>query len=95
MDYVKTTTEGYTPQDNELCIAKYENEYFRRVCLKSDYSETSSQILFVDYGNLEVVEHKDVRPMLKDFMEPNRLMTLCLIGMIEFCSYSSSSHKYH
>lgn len=58
MDYVKTTTGGYTPQDNELCIAKYENEY--------------------DCGNLEVVEHKDIGPMLKDFMEPNRLTTLCL-----------------
>ena len=49
--------------------------------LSSHYIPDKSQILFVDYGNTEIVKHTNIRAMKEEFMNHEKLTTLCLIGM--------------
>ncbi|XP_077271610.1 vreteno [Temnothorax americanus] len=72
-------TEYYIPRVNELCLALYEEAWYRAVCLNPKESHTTSEILFIDYGNTESVEHKNIRLMPKDFIVPKTLGNFCII----------------
>ncbi|XP_071557115.1 uncharacterized protein Vret isoform X2 [Temnothorax nylanderi] len=72
-------TEYYIPRVNELCLALYEEAWYRAVCLNPKESHTTSQISFIDWGNTESVEHKNIRLMPKDFIVPKVLANFCTI----------------
>ncbi|XP_071635871.1 uncharacterized protein Vret isoform X1 [Temnothorax longispinosus] len=72
-------TEYYIPRVNELCLALYEEAWYRAVCLNPKESHTTSEILFIDWGNTESVEHKNIRLMPKDFIVPKPLGIFCTI----------------
>ena len=43
-----------------------------------DFSN-SCEVLFLDYGNLETVEYKNIRRMVRDFVNTPTLMSFCSI----------------
>ncbi|OAD62691.1 Tudor domain-containing protein 1 [Eufriesea mexicana] len=69
----------YIPRDNELCLAFYKEGWYRAVCVQYNYKSTISAVFFVDYGNTEFVEHKNIRLMPKDFMSPHAVASICNI----------------
>ncbi|KAK9296207.1 hypothetical protein QLX08_009706 [Tetragonisca angustula] len=73
------TTDYYIPRKSELCLALYGDKWYRGVCLSPRYSSTTSIVFFVDFGNTEIVNHKDIRLMPKDFITPCALANICNI----------------
>ena len=71
------TNNHYIPRGSELCLALYADEWYRGVCLSPRHSPTTSIIFFVDFGNTEIVNHKDIRLMPKDFITPCALANIC------------------
>ncbi|XP_031847510.1 vreteno isoform X2 [Nomia melanderi] len=69
----------YIPREKELCLALFDNGWYRAVCLRRTETPTASDIFFVDFGNIEVVAHTDIRLMPKDFLTPNALASICKI----------------
>ncbi|XP_012539479.1 uncharacterized protein LOC105838453 isoform X2 [Monomorium pharaonis] len=69
--------EYYIPRQHELCLALYEGMWYRAACIDPKESYTTAQILFLDYGNIESVEHKNIRLMPKDFVTPSAVANLC------------------
>ncbi|XP_014470836.1 PREDICTED: uncharacterized protein LOC106742425 isoform X2 [Dinoponera quadriceps] len=72
-------TEYYIPRKQELCVALYEGGWYRALCLVPRASQNTSEICFIDYGNVEEVEHKNVRLMPESFIKPQALANLCEI----------------
>lgn len=72
-------TEYYIPRTEELCLALYHEEWYRAACLNPKESHQTSQILFIDYGNIESVEHKNIRLMPKDFITPAAIANMCTV----------------
>ncbi|XP_034948713.1 uncharacterized protein [Chelonus insularis] len=70
-------SEFYIPRNNELCIAKYENEWYRGCCIKPSLTPDSAEIYFLDYGNIAEVKHQDLRMMKDDFLKPSALGLIC------------------
>ncbi|XP_018341604.1 PREDICTED: uncharacterized protein LOC108748097 isoform X2 [Trachymyrmex septentrionalis] len=69
--------EYYIPRTQELCLALYGGIWYRAVCLNPKESHRTAQIFFIDYGNVELVEHKDIRLMPKDFILPQAFANMC------------------
>lgn len=72
-------TEYYIPRALELCLALYDGAWYRAACFNPKESHTTSQIYFIDYGNIESVEHKNIRLMPKDFIVPAALANMCTV----------------
>ncbi|XP_011703601.1 PREDICTED: LOW QUALITY PROTEIN: tudor domain-containing protein 1-like [Wasmannia auropunctata] len=90
------TTEYYIPRTNELCLALFEEAWYRATCLNPKESNTTSTILFIDYGNIESVKHQNIRLMPKDFIEPAALANMCTIvnlGPVKNGQYSEAIRK--
>ncbi|KAJ8686791.1 hypothetical protein QAD02_022585 [Eretmocerus hayati] len=75
--YVETVTDHYIPREDELCIAKYQDEFYRALCIDPSASPTESRVYFIDYGNTEVVNHKDIRMFTEDFASLGSYGTVC------------------
>lgn len=69
----------YIPRDTELCLAFYDGGWYRAICISRSYTPTTSAVFFVDFGNTEFIDHKDIRLMPKDFMSPYALANICNI----------------
>lgn len=73
------STEYYIPRARELCIALYQGLWYRAVCWNPKESDTTSEVFFVDYGNTESVEHKNIRLMPKDFITSDATASVCTV----------------
>lgn len=69
--------EYYIPRDKELCLAAYLNGWYRAACITRNHTSTSSAIFFIDFGNTEIVSHKNIRRMPKDFITPDAMANIC------------------
>ncbi|KAJ8670112.1 hypothetical protein QAD02_001371, partial [Eretmocerus hayati] len=65
--YVATTKDQYIPKEDELCIAKFGNEFHRTLCIKSAVTNTHSLLYFLDYGNTQYIHHRDIRIFAREF----------------------------
>uniref|UniRef100_A0A1B0AGF4 Tudor domain-containing protein 1 n=1 Tax=Glossina pallidipes TaxID=7398 RepID=A0A1B0AGF4_GLOPL len=65
------STARYTPQLNELCIAKYnvDDAWYRGCCLKV-HGRGEAFIMFIDYNSIECVEVENIRPYPLQFTYP-------------------------
>ncbi|XP_012142298.2 vreteno [Megachile rotundata] len=72
-------SEYYIPREKELCLALYEGEWYRATCISRSETITTSSVFFIDYGNVENVDHKNIRLMPKDFITPDALASICNI----------------
>lgn len=72
-------TDYYIPRRNELCLSLYNNNWYRAVCLSPTELKDKSIVFYIDYGNCEEVLHKDIRPMIQDFLIPSALANMCTI----------------
>lgn len=62
-EYGNRNHEVYAPKPYELCIVKFEEEWNRAI-----YCE--SKFLFIDWGNMEVIDERDVRRFPKELNDP-------------------------
>ncbi|XP_076295850.1 vreteno [Lasioglossum baleicum] len=69
----------YIPRETELCLVHYDDAWNRAICCRRTETVGSSSVFFVDYGSLEIVPHKDIRLMPKDFLTPNAIANICNI----------------
>ncbi|KAL0099788.1 hypothetical protein PUN28_019894 [Cardiocondyla obscurior] len=69
----------YIPRVSELCIALYEGGWYRAACIDPKETPTTATIFFIDFGNVESVEHKNIRLMPKDFIVPAAFASLCSV----------------
>ncbi|KAL6432088.1 hypothetical protein ACFW04_006662 [Cataglyphis niger] len=72
-------TEYYIPREQELCLALYQNEWYRAACLNPKKSYTTAEVFYLDYGNIETVEHRNIRLMPKDFITPEAMSNICTV----------------
>lgn len=72
-------TEYYIPREQELCLALYQNEWYRAACLDPKKSYTTAEVFYIDYGNIETVEHRNIRLMPKDFITPEAMSNICTV----------------
>ncbi|XP_067126262.1 LOW QUALITY PROTEIN: tudor domain-containing protein 15-like [Centruroides vittatus] len=76
--------ENYHPKCGELCLAKYsvDNLWYRAVLL--EVVDEKLQLLFVDYGNIEIVNYEDTRRMKLQFVKmPVQAIHCKLSGLAE------------
>lgn len=73
------SSDYYIPREKELCLALYEDEWYRATCLCRSETLTTSSVFFIDFGTIESVDHKNIRLMPKDFMVPDALASICTI----------------
>ncbi|KYM94453.1 hypothetical protein ALC62_14896 [Cyphomyrmex costatus] len=69
----------YLPRKEELCVALYDGAWYRAACLNPKKSYMTAEIFFIDYGNIEIVEHKNIRLMPKDFILPEAFASICSV----------------
>uniref|UniRef100_A0A1A9WR44 Tudor domain-containing protein 1 n=1 Tax=Glossina brevipalpis TaxID=37001 RepID=A0A1A9WR44_9MUSC len=76
----------YTPQINELCIAKYSicDEWYRGCCLELDDGHAS--VMFIDYGNTARVVFDNIRPYPLQFTYPIYTCECEIRGLPEKCN---------
>jgi len=60
-------------------LALYEGIWYRAVCLIPEVIKGVAEIFFIDYGNAESVEHKNIRLIPEDFIEPAAMANMCTI----------------
>ncbi|CAL7938047.1 unnamed protein product [Xylocopa violacea] len=72
-------SDSYIPRERELCLALYEGSWYRAVSIRRSYTPTTSAVFFLDFGNTEFVEHKNIRLMPKNFISPKALASVCNI----------------
>ncbi|XP_032669551.1 uncharacterized protein LOC116843316 isoform X1 [Odontomachus brunneus] len=72
-------TEYYIPRKQELCLALYDGTWYRALCLDPHGSSTECEIFFIDYGNVDIVEHKNVRQMPETFIRPAAMANICSV----------------
>lgn len=72
-------TEYYIPRKLELCLALFQNEWYRALCIDPKKSCTTAEVIYIDYGNIELVEHRNIRLMPKDFITPAALANMCTV----------------
>lgn len=70
-------TPHYIPRNNELCIAKFDDGWYRGVCINPSFGPDTAEIYFVDYGNIAITKHEDIRKMTKDYLQPPALGVIC------------------
>ncbi|XP_015176240.1 PREDICTED: MATH and LRR domain-containing protein PFE0570w-like [Polistes dominula] len=86
------STEYYIPRLHELCLALFQDNWYRALCLSVDESKDTVTLFYIDYGNCEEVLYENVRPMTSDFLKPCYLANMCNIvnllpeENIELCS---------
>jgi hypothetical protein len=49
------------------------------MCLIPEITKGVAKIFFIDYGNAEPVEHKNIRLISEDFIEPAAMASMCTI----------------
>lgn len=69
----------YIPREKELCLVRFEDKWYRGACIVRNKTQSTSFVFFVDCGNFQQIDHKDIRVMTKDFMAPDALACLCTI----------------
>ena len=64
-----STARGFSqpPNPGDVCLAKYDQEWFRAQVLRQ-ISRDRFEILFIDFGNKEVVSLGLMKPMLDEFL---------------------------
>ncbi|XP_015590416.1 uncharacterized protein LOC107265461 isoform X2 [Cephus cinctus] len=77
--HCQAVQEPYIPRKNELCLAMYDNNWYRALCVDPLVTPNTILVFYVDFGNSEYVEHKNIRPMVKDFMTPPALINICTV----------------
>ncbi|XP_029160516.1 tudor domain-containing protein 1-like isoform X2 [Nylanderia fulva] len=78
MEYCEKT-EHYIPRQNELCLALYQGTWYRAICINPNQSQTTAEVIYIDYGNQESVEHKNIRLIPKDFLTPSAMANMCKV----------------
>ncbi|CAK9795242.1 Protein vreteno [Anthophora plagiata] len=73
------TSDCYIPRKKELCLAFYKDGWYRAACLCRSSTATTCKVFFIDYGNTEDVNHKDIRLMPREFVTPSALANICNI----------------
>ncbi|XP_068114108.1 tudor domain-containing protein 1 isoform X2 [Hyperolius riggenbachi] len=64
-DYLK---KAYEPSVGEICVAKYAQDqlWYRAVVCSTEIMSKTAQVLYLDFGNKEVVSFSDLQPVHKD-----------------------------
>lgn len=77
--YVETsdTIKKYLPRLEEICLAYHDSEkqWYRAECIKI-LNPNCVEVLFIDYGNMKIVNIFNVRKIVPEFMEP-AIMHFC------------------
>ncbi|XP_078032820.1 vreteno [Augochlora pura] len=84
-------SEHYIPRDNELCIAFYNDTWYRAACANRSETPTASLIFFIDGGFIKTVAHENLRHMPKDFLTPEALANVCTIKNLDPTNFKNSA----
>lgn len=68
---------------NEYCMVRYQNRWYRGVCVEIAYDGFAT-VDFIDYGNLQLIEVVDVRPIPECLRFPLlTIIAVCFPEMID------------
>ncbi|KAK9693849.1 Tudor domain [Popillia japonica] len=78
--YTDTNTEPYSPILDELCLAKYEDEWYRAKIKSVNTALEEYDVYYIDYGNTATVPSMEIREMPKDFA--SKVPALAVLGYL-------------
>ena len=86
-NYVAAVGDNYlgaAPIPNHLCIAKSveDEQWYRAVCYKQ-LGDDLYELMFVDYGNAEIVPRKNIMHMAEEIMKTPLLASHCVLEGFE------------
>ncbi|KAK4884560.1 hypothetical protein RN001_000831 [Aquatica leii] len=82
-EYIQTDKVAYEPELYEVCLVKFEDEWYRAAVLKINENKTYS-VFYVDYGNSHVVTTNDIRKLPEELKRIRGLAILCTLeGVIK------------
>ncbi|GAA5853221.1 hypothetical protein JCM3766R1_000199 [Sporobolomyces carnicolor] len=63
------TPSGFTPRSGELISAKFsaDGQWYRAKVRKSNPGKKEAEVVYIDYGNSEVVPYSNLRPLASQF----------------------------
>lgn len=68
---------------NEYCMVRFQNRWYRGVCVEIAYDGFAT-VDFIDYGNLQLIEVVDVRPIPECLRFPLlTIIAVCFPDMID------------
>ncbi|XP_034243788.1 uncharacterized protein LOC117646742 [Thrips palmi] len=72
--------QPFRPQANELCIAKWSDDaWYRAVCLEPA-GDDKFNILFLEYGNSDIIPFPNFRPFTEEFLKYPALSSPCVLA---------------
>ena len=85
---------GAAPIPNHLCIAKSmdDEQWYRAVCCK-ELGEDMYELMFVDFGNVENIERKNIMHMAEEIMKTPLLANHCVLEGFEDAKKSDIYQK--
>lgn len=86
-NYVAAVGDNYlgaAPIPNHLCIAKSveDEQWYRAVCYKQ-LGDDMYELMFVDYGNVEIIPRKNIMHMAEEIMKTPLLASHCVLEGFE------------
>merc|ERR1719328_946830 len=96
-NYVAAVGDNYlgaAPIPNHLCIAKSveDEQWYRAVCYKQ-LGDDMYELMFVDYGNVEIIPRKNIMHMAEEIMKTPLLASHCVLEGFEDQSKSDLYKK--
>ncbi|KAI4200934.1 MAG: hypothetical protein LQ350_003620 [Teloschistes chrysophthalmus] len=85
------------PNTGEIVAAKFsdDNEWYRARVRRNDREAKTSKVLFIDYGNSESVDWKDIRPLgPQDRFGTGKLKAQAVDAMLSFCQFPTVKPEY-
>lgn len=76
-EYCNQMKEHYIPRVDELCLAPFDGQWFRAVCLETNTTPITSTVNFIDFGNVEEIPHRSLRLITKDFVTAKTMANIC------------------
>lgn len=84
--------EVYMPESGELCLVKWENEWYRAINYEPKFC-------FIDFGFFEYIEDRNIRRFPNEFLEPCHAITCSINGfesqMIEELEKTLAPYSVH
>ncbi|KAL8725023.1 MAG: hypothetical protein Q9166_007622 [cf. Caloplaca sp. 2 TL-2023] len=92
--YSSTST---APKTGEILAAKFseDGEWYRARIRRNDRDAKTSEVLFIDYGNSEMVAWKDIRPLgPAEKFGTNKLKAQAVDAQLSFCQFPTGNREY-
>lgn len=92
-----SSSSATAPKTGEILAAKFseDGEWYRARIRRNDREAKTSEVLFIDYGNSEMIPWKDIRPLgPADKFGTSKLKAQAVDAQLSFCQFPTGNKEY-